>query len=142
MINKTQLSDNIISALYPIIPDPPLPNPLNLSAYEGTYTHPAYPDLRVSSSCPKRGRVFQGLNRSVPDLCASFVKYNEYTRHLVIDLFHVSGTFWIQIAAPWELPSAARVEFRVDSKGSVSWLGVEAEPLMAVYEKKIWWKHF
>lgn len=54
MINQTHLPDNIISLLYPIVPDPPLPNPLKLSAYEGIYSHPAYPDLNISTNCPKR----------------------------------------------------------------------------------------
>ncbi|KAJ6035871.1 Beta-lactamase-like protein [Penicillium herquei] len=51
IINNTHLSENILSELYPSIPDPPLASPLNFSDYEGSYTHPAYPQLRISSNC-------------------------------------------------------------------------------------------
>lgn len=122
-------------------PHPPLPNPLKISAYEGTYTHPVYPDLRVSSSCSERETAIQGLQRKLPDLCVSIVKYNQYSQYLISDLFHVSGMFWVQIATHWGVTNATRVEFRIDSKGMVSWLGIEIEPLMGVHEEKIWWKH-
>ncbi|KAJ5521371.1 Beta-lactamase-like protein [Penicillium freii] len=133
IVNDTNLPDNIISELYPMTPHPSLPNPLNISAYEGTYTHPAYPDLRVSSSCSERETTIQGLQRKLPDLCVSI--------YLISDLFHVSGMFWVQIAMRWGVTNAMRVEFRIDSKGMVSWLGIEIEPLMGVHEEKIWWKH-
>jgi hypothetical protein len=122
-----------------MVPNPALPNPLNISAYEGTCTHPAYPDLRVSSSCSEGEGAIQGLQRRVPDLCVSIVKYNQYAQYLINNLFHVSGTFWIQISTRWGASKAMRVEFRIDSKGIASWLGIEIKPLMPVREK-IWWK--
>ncbi|KAJ5245744.1 beta-lactamase/transpeptidase-like protein [Penicillium chrysogenum] len=117
IINDTNLPDNTISELYPMTPHPPLPNPLKISAYEGTYTHPVYPDLRVSSSCSERETAIQGLQRKLPDLCVSIVKYNQYSQYLISDLFHVSGMFWVQIATHWGVTNATRVEFRIDSKG-------------------------
>lgn len=139
-INNTHLPKNIISKLYPTIPQPPSPNPLNISAYEGIYTHPAYPDLRISSSCPNQESTTQGLECRIPDLCASIVNPNEYSKYLPIDLFHVSGTFWVQIAKRWGVLDATRLEFRIDPNGVVSWLGIEIETVMRVHEQKIWWK--
>jgi hypothetical protein len=141
MINDTYLSENILSELYPKIPDPPLPSPLNFSLYEGAYTHPAYPELRITSDCSGGDRAYRGLNRTTPDLCASLARYNDYSKDLGIDLFHVSGTHWIQIALRWGVPSAARVEFLIGPDGSVGWLGIEIEPAMAEREEKIWWRH-
>lgn len=129
-----------MSLLYPNLPSPPLPNPLKLSVYEGTYTHPAYPDFKISSNCPKERPIPASLKQEGPDLCVSFVNGNEYSQNLVFDLRHVSGTFWMQIGSLWEIPTAARVEFRIDAQGKVRWMGVEAEALMAVRGEKIWWK--
>ncbi|KGO45795.1 Beta-lactamase-like protein [Penicillium expansum] len=138
MINDGRLSDNILSELYPRIPDPPLASPINLSAYEGSYTHPAYPELRMSRNCTKGDSA---LNRTTPDLCASLVKYNDYSKDLEIKFFHVSGTYWVQIAVRWGVPSAARVEFLIGPDGLASWLGIEIDPLMANRGEKIWWRH-
>lgn len=141
MINDTQLSDRFLSKLYPRIPCPPLPSPLNFSTLEGSYIHPAYPELTLTTNCTGDDRIYKGLNRTTPDLCASFANYNEYSKDMVIDLFHISGTYWIQIAVRWGVPTAARVEFLVSPDGSASWLGIEIDPLMAEQEEKIWWKH-
>ncbi|KAJ5834571.1 Beta-lactamase-like protein [Penicillium robsamsonii] len=140
MINDRYLSENILSELYPRIPDPPLASPVNFSAYEGSYTHPAYPELKMSSNC-RVDRAYQVLNRTSPDLCASLARYNDYSKDLEIGFFHVSGTYWLQIAVRWGLPSAARVEFRIGPDGSASWLGIEIEPSMAKREERIWWRH-
>lgn len=141
MINDTHLPENILSELYPKIPDPPLASPLNFSAYEGSYTHPSYPDLRVSSNCTGDDRVYQRLNRTTPDLCATLPNYNDYSRDLEIAFFHVSGAYWFQIAVRWGVPSAARVEFLISPDGSAEWLGIEIDPLMADRGEKIWWRH-
>lgn len=140
IINETRLSEETIEKLYPRIPNPPLANPLNISAYEGFYTHPSYPQLRVSSNCTGDPRVYQGLNRTTPDLCASLPNYNDYSRDLEIAFFHVSGTYWYEITAIWAIPSAARVEFLVNPDSSASWLGIEIEPSMAKRGEKIWWR--
>lgn len=141
IINDTHLSENILSELYPRIPDPPLASPLNFSDYEGSYTHPAYPELRISRNCTRDTRFCQRWNRATPDLCASLPRYNDYSKEFEIDFFHVSGTYWFQIAVRWGVPSAARVEFLISPEGSVSWLGIEIEPLMAERGEKIWWRH-
>ncbi|KAJ9409627.1 hypothetical protein DTO045G8_2553 [Paecilomyces variotii] len=142
MINQTHLPDNIISLLYPTVPDPPLPNPLKLSAYEGIYSHPAYPDLNISTNCPKRSAPIPStLNKTSPDLCGSVVNSNEYTKDTVFGLYHITGTFWVQIADFWELNTATRVEFQLSSDGSVNLMGIEAEDVMTAKGEKIWWKH-
>ncbi|KAJ5752867.1 Beta-lactamase-like protein [Penicillium odoratum] len=141
MINQTHLSEHIIAELYPGVPDPPLANPLDISAYEGFYTHPSYPDLILSSNCTGDYRIYQRLNRTAPDLCASISNYNDYSKELGIGLFHVSGTYWLQIAMRWGYPTAVRLEFQISPDGSASWLGIEIEPLMAEREEKIWWRH-
>jgi hypothetical protein len=58
-----------------------------------------------------------------------------------MDLFHVSGTHWLQIALWWGVPHAARVEFLINPDGLVGWLGIEIEPLMAERGEKIWWRY-
>lgn len=137
IINDTQPSDHILSELYPRIHCPPLPSPLNFSTLEGSYTHPAYPELRISSSCTGYDRVYKGLDRTTPDLCASLARYNEYTKDMAIDFSHMSGTYWLQIAVRWGVPSAARVEFLVSPDGSPSWLGIQIQPLMASGKKNM-----
>jgi hypothetical protein len=57
-----------------------------------------------------------------------------------MDLFHVSGTHWLQIASLWGVHHAARVEFLINPDGSVGWLGIEIELLMAERGEKIWWR--
>lgn len=140
-LNFTRLSKDIISYLYPKIPEPPLASPLNFSIYEGHYTHPAYPELRVSSVCKENDRAYEVLNRKVPDLCACLTNSNDYSRDLEIGLFHVSSTYWLQIAAQGGSLSAARAEFLDRPDGSASWLGIEIEPQMAKQGEKIWWRH-
>ncbi|OQE20077.1 hypothetical protein PENSTE_c014G02619, partial [Penicillium steckii] len=141
LINDTQLSDDFLSKLYPKIPCPPLPSPLNFSTLGGSYVHPAYPDLVLTSNCTGEDRIYKGLNRTTPDLCASIVDYNEYSRDMTIDLFHITGTHWLQIAVRWGVPGAARVEFLVSPDSSARWLGIGIEPSMAERGEKIWWKH-
>ncbi|KAJ5628008.1 Beta-lactamase-like protein [Penicillium lividum] len=141
MINQTHLSEHVLAELYPSIPDPPLASPLDFSAYEGFYTHPSYPDLILSSNCTGDHRVYQRLNRTAPDLCASISNYNDYSKDLEIGLFHVSGTYWLQIAMRWGYPTAVRLEFQISPDGSASWLGIEIDPLMAERGEKIWWRH-
>ncbi|KAJ9300888.1 hypothetical protein DTO271G3_2052 [Paecilomyces variotii] len=142
MINQTHLPDNIISLLYPTVPDPPLPNPLKLSAYEGVYSHPAYPDLNISTICPERSApIPSSLNKTSPDLCGWVVNSNEFTKDTVLYLYHITGTFWVQIDDFWELSSATRVEFQLSSDGSVNLMGIEAEDAMTAKGEKIWWRH-
>lgn len=140
MINSTHLPSDIIPLLYPSTPDPPLPNPLPLSAYEGIYTHPAYPDLQVSPICPSDAPTLNETDRKLPDICASFVNPSKYTPGMVLGLYHVTGTFWAQIMDFWGLPVVSRVEFRIEADGMASWVGIEVEPMMAVKGEKIWWR--
>lgn len=141
IINDTHLSEHILSELYPRIPSPSLPNPLNLSNFEGSYTHSAYPDLRISSNCSGYSRAYQVLNRTTPDLCVSLTRPNGYSKDMDWGLFHVSGTYWLQITVRSGDSSAARVEFLISPDGSASWLGIEIEPAMAERGEKIWWRH-
>lgn len=60
---------------------------------------------------------------------------------MTIDLFHITGTYWVQIAVRWGVPSAVRAEFLVSADSSAKWLGIEVEPSMAKVEEKIWWEH-
>lgn len=92
----------------------------------------------MSSNCT---RVDRALYRTTPNLCASLAKYNDYSKDLEINFFHVSDTYWFQIAVRWGVPSAARVEFLIGPDSSASWLGIEIEPLMAKRGEKIWWRH-
>jgi hypothetical protein len=140
IIDDTHLSENILSELYPRIPSPPLSNPLDFSAFEGSYTHQAYPELRISSNCTTRSRAYQVLNRTTPDLCVSLAQPNDYSKDMEWGLFHVSSTYWLQITVRSGDSSAARAEFLISPDGSISRLGVEIEPAMAARGEKIWWK--
>lgn len=141
MINQNKLPDNIVSILYPTIPDPPLPSPRNFSAYEGIYHHPAYPDLNISSDCPKRSApVPPSLNKTLPGLCGSVVNGNEYSKDEVFDFYHITSTFWVKMANFWDLSTASRVEFHLSSDGSVDLMGIEADDAMTAKGEKIWWK--
>ncbi|KAJ5936845.1 Beta-lactamase-like protein [Penicillium verhagenii] len=141
LINQTHLSENILSELYPTIPDPPFPSPVNFSAYEGSYTHPAYPEFKISSNCTGDERVYKRLNWTTPDLCAILPRHNDYSIDTKLYFFHVSGTFWYQIGLSWDVPTPSRVEFEIGPDGSVTRLGIEIEPTMAEQREKIWWKH-
>ncbi|KAL1885520.1 hypothetical protein Plec18167_001014 [Paecilomyces lecythidis] len=141
MINQTNLPDNIVSILYPAIPDPPLPSPRDFSAYEGIYHHPAYPDLNISSDCPKRSSpVPPSLNKTLPGLCGSVVNGNEYSNDEVFDFYHITSTFWVKMANFWDLSTASRVEFHLSSDGSVDLMGIEVDDAMTAKGEKIWWK--
>lgn len=144
LLNNTIIPNNTASIVYPKTPEPPLPNPLNLSAYTGYYTHPAYPDIVISSNCPGRSATPKnldlGLNRTDPDLCAIIANENEYTKAEIMDLFHVSGTFWIQVSSIWAVPSVTRVDFKIAEDGKVALMGAVADTMMAVKGEKIWWR--
>ena len=68
------------------------------------------------------------------------MKPSEYTPEIVLGLYHVTGTFWVQIMEFWGIPVVSRIEFKVEADGTVGWMGIEAEPMMAVKGEKIWWK--
>ena len=46
----------------------------------------------------------------------------------------------MQIMEFWGIPVVSRIEFKVEADGTVGWMGIEAEPMMAVKGEKIWWK--
>ncbi|KAJ5280904.1 Beta-lactamase-like protein [Penicillium angulare] len=140
-MNTTHLSKHLLSEIYPKLPSPPLSNPLDLSAFEGYYTHPAYPDLRISTDCISNSKAYEVLNRTTPDLCILHTRPNDYSKDMEWGLFHVYGTYWLQIVLWSGGLSAARIEFSIGSDGLVSRLGIEIEPAMAQKGEKIWWTH-
>lgn len=142
----SQISPDVLHNLYPTRPDPPLPLPLPISAYEGIYVHPAYPALNISAHCAKPS-IFprfpnpdstehEGASLQQPlSLCATIC--GSILAH-TIEFRHVSGEFWLVARDFWGEHKATRAEFRVAPDGTVGELGVEFEPMMK--GEKIWFR--
>ncbi|KAL2815856.1 putative penicillin-binding protein [Aspergillus cavernicola] len=139
-LQQSKLTNDTLSALYPTLPPTSelLPYPLDLSSYEGIYTHPAYPILRISSTCPERTPLKNPEKWTGSRLCASFENHAAFASELELDIFHVTGTYWTLVFWFAGRGDAARVEFRISPGGGVSEVGVDFEPGMKVRGEKIW----
>ncbi|RAH86209.1 beta-lactamase/transpeptidase-like protein, partial [Aspergillus japonicus CBS 114.51] len=135
------LTTDTFRELYPVLPDPPLLYPLNLSAYEGTFVHVAYPNLTLSSDCSETAGGIVYENGTDAKLCASLVEPGDYfPKPLSLEIYHVSGTSWVLVSTIAGAMSAARVEFRYDAdRRKVSHMGAEVESSMARTGEKVWW---
>ncbi|KAL5332533.1 hypothetical protein BJX70DRAFT_404510 [Aspergillus crustosus] len=100
-LRKTKFSNETLASLYPDLPSTPglLPHPLNLSSYTGTYTHPAYPTLLISSDadCPTRKVLNNPEKWTGARLCAEFTNPASVSMWSTFDLFHVSGEYWTAV---------------------------------------------
>lgn len=142
-LEGTKIPSRILQDLYPRIPDPPLPPPLKLSAYEGTYTHPAYPTLNISTRCPESslfpklsGKQKLGADR----LCAKLSQSAFGGSALILELRHVTGDFWIVGTLMYGASSATKAKFILNPEGSISKIAIEMEPTMALDHKGIHWQ--
>ncbi|KAL4929157.1 beta-lactamase/transpeptidase-like protein [Aspergillus undulatus] len=145
-----KLTNETLDALYPHLPerDSLLPLPLNLSSYSGLYSHPAYPTLNISSSCPSPLSSPSQNNPNPPSkwkwtgarLCGSFGDTIPLTSDmdLVFDFIHVTGTYWVLVMELGGMADAIRVEFRIGPEGAVREVGVEFEGAMREDAGKIW----
>ncbi|KAL4732931.1 beta-lactamase/transpeptidase-like protein [Aspergillus similis] len=137
-----KLSNETLAALYPDLPDRNslLPHPLELDAYSGLYTHPAYPELRIRTECPERDIVKNPEKWTGARLCASFEKTTSepMSADLALDLFHVTGMYWTLVSSKAGMDAAARVEFRIGAEGKVTEVGIEFDDMMQKKEQKIW----
>lgn len=111
--------------LYPSVPEPPLPLSLPLSAYAGTYTHPAYRTIELVVADANRdflyaARTKQVLRADVDRLC-----------HMVVDLEHVSGDFflaWVDNKEPcFANAGGVTARFTLGSDGAVEKWGIDIE---------------
>ncbi|KAL4950792.1 beta-lactamase/transpeptidase-like protein [Aspergillus filifer] len=144
------LTKDTLDALYPTLPDNDnsslLPHPLNLSAYEGAYTHPAYPAISISSTCAP-------LNTTAPArtptpskwtgsrLCGEFQDIMRIpTSNLTFDFLHITGQYWTLIMELEGMQDGTRVEFDIAPEGVVSRVGVEFEVNMREKKGKIWFE--
>ncbi|EAS36506.3 uncharacterized protein CIMG_01860 [Coccidioides immitis RS] len=142
-INNTKIPPQILQNLYPRIPDPPLPPPVMLSAFEGVYTHAAYPTLNITSECPDRSLFppLSGKQKLGPlKLCATLSKSAFGDSALVLELRHVTGDFWIVGTLMYGASTAIKAEFKLSPEGTISRVLIEMEPNMALEDKGIWWE--
>ncbi|KAL4973534.1 beta-lactamase/transpeptidase-like protein [Aspergillus desertorum] len=137
-----RLSNDALAALYPDLPDRDslLPHPLELDAYSGHYTHPAYPELKITTDCSERDVLKNPEKWTGARLCASFENPSSGPKsvELALDLFHVTGTYWTLVSSKAGMDAGARVEFRIGVEGKVTEVGVEFDDMMQKKERKIW----
>jgi hypothetical protein len=109
--------------LYPNVPNPPIPMPVPLDKYTGTYHEAGYGNLSISQTCasesPAANCTLQArvhnLNKFIP---------------LHANLTHVSGDYWLARAIMeshnlHEPDVVLRAEFQVDAAGVVSKFGAD-----------------
>jgi hypothetical protein len=140
LINAT-FTREILQLLYPTVPDPPLPPSANLSAFEGLYTHPAYPPLNITdtdSHCT--ADLLPALsNYTKPvKLCITSLFDPRADRFAPAEIMHVSGDFWALGAEFYTMPALTKVEFRLGPDGLAQNVGVLLEPFMK--GELIWWE--
>lgn len=134
-----------IQAYYPSQPDPPLPQTLALTAYEGTYFNPGYLNFTLLQH---NKRLEEPLVRPNASLVAL---RTDATWPLISEFEHVSGEYWMMYShypgAPHAGPMReyAPVEFRIGSDGMVkemgiTWLQVSTTAAEDTVEGKVWFK--
>ncbi|KAL4749570.1 hypothetical protein BDW72DRAFT_194707 [Aspergillus terricola var. indicus] len=137
-----KFSNETLASLYPDLPDSDslLPHPLELDAYSGHYTHPAYPKLKITTDCPERDVLKNPEKWTGARLCASLENLTSgpMSVDLALDLFHVTGTYWTLVSSKAGMHAGARVEFRIGAEGKVTEVGVEFDDMMQKKEQKIW----
>ncbi|KAH8598835.1 putative penicillin-binding protein [Bisporella sp. PMI_857] len=115
--------NNAINISFPSLPDPPLPLPVPLLNYTGTYFHPA----------------FRNVTLVLKD-DALFINRTDAAWRVTIQLEHVSGNYFMAyVSRGIDLPiykQALPAEFEVGSDGVVRKLGVAEESAMR--GEKIW----
>ncbi|KAK2861309.1 hypothetical protein FQN49_004336 [Arthroderma sp. PD_2] len=142
-LDNTKISPRILQDLYPRIPDPPLPPPLKLAAYEGIYTHPAYPTLKITTECPTHSLFpsLSGKHRLGADrLCAKLSQSAFGGSALILELRHVTGDFWIVGTLMYGATSATKAKFILGPEGGINRIAIEMEPTMALEHKGIHWQ--
>ncbi|KAL3476728.1 beta-lactamase/transpeptidase-like protein [Aspergillus californicus] len=141
-LQQAKLTNKTMAALYPTLEDVPiealLPHPLNLSSYEGIYTHPAYPAMTVSATCPDRNPRNNPEKWTGSRLCATFGDFDSDPMGLMLDLFHITGTYWTLVLGSWGMKDATRVEFQISPDGLVTEVGAELDVFMKAKGEKIW----
>ena len=128
----TTKSQTAPARLFPggTIPDPPLTPALDLAAYAGTYTHPAYGSIHLSlRPLAAPGEAYS--NSTASDYL--FADMDDRTWHVYLNLTHVSGEHWLVEGGfyPFELGALekgwGKAEFRTDYTGKVTRLGMNFE---------------
>lgn len=131
MNDKKSFMSNAKSNFYPSIPSPPLPLSLPLSAYEGTYHHPAYHNMTVVvAASPNDDNSTFTIDRSNQTIAMS------------ISLKHVSGEFFLayvestKTAGTLALEDAYPAQFKLRKDGTVGAYGARIE--LTMEEELIW----
>ncbi|KAJ6111842.1 Peptidase S12 Pab87-related C-terminal [Penicillium sp. IBT 18751x] len=113
---------DIKKRLFPRLPDPPIPHSLDLEEYAGTYTHPANASVTIKFEGGEL--VTEKTQGAIPG---------------VLSLTHASGEFFVGRMKSFNLViEPFVVEFRIDSTGSVSKVGMDLEP--SLKGEKIWFE--
>lgn len=142
-LEKMFFYQNARSALYPSIPDPPLPTTLPLSEYAGTYHHPAYQTMVFYLETPRP--LVPVAKRTSHVLHANIHR----VLSIMLDLEHVSGdhfVVWTDLEQTTPIARTAfRAQFKIGSDGKVGKLGVDwnvgpmpasdESPMMAWFDK-------
>lgn len=116
--------------LYPDVPSPPIPASVPLANHTGQYSHPAYDSIFVSLDCEG------GASGPSPSSAANsqecqlvLARGPESQEQLGGNLEHKTGDFWLTYLFFPEIPDVvqgcSRTQFRVDSSGSVTHIGID-----------------
>lgn len=135
-----QLTNETFERLYPDLPDTSelIPAPVDSVSFAGRYTHPAYPTLNISSSCPERAPLRNPAKWTGVRLCGSFEDLNPLPDELTFDFFHLTGEYWALVLGLEGMHQATRAEFGVSVGGVVDRIGVEFDAEMMLKGEKIW----
>ena len=121
--------ENARKKLYPDAPDKPLLGPsLPLSAYEGTYSHPAYHEMTL--------KLASSLDGGLSDAPLQLKAKGEEGGYLDLSwiLYHVNGENWWghKRSGPggWVDDEIGRAKFEIGVDGKVAALWYQAEPEM------------
>ena len=122
---------NPIPFVFPTVPSPPVARPLPLSAYAGTFNHPAYHNITLrtcnstaNAACQLRGSPFVALGMTI---------------HFEIE--HVSGQWWlgrmfVDDHDPTVVYSVSRFQFETSGK-AVTKVGIEMEPGLYIWYDRV-----
>lgn len=110
--------DKAVDELYPDRAAPPVPRALPLEAYTGTYFHPGYLNMTITTNDEgEEGRLLRAVRE-------------DFVWQMTFDFVHASGEYWAVLIDMKDSPNrlngqVAKAEFRVGPDGKVSALVAE-----------------
>ncbi|KAJ5709416.1 penicillin-binding protein [Penicillium malachiteum] len=111
------ITSETLNELYPDLSKSRRPHPLNLSAYEGTLVHAAYPNLTISQDCDDAEHLLGHEEWPGATLCAFLIDPGgHFPPPFSLKIYHVTGTSWALVAGLAGELSVARAEFKLDAE--------------------------